>query len=288
MAKVEERLEHVDPRRRARAPGRTLLAPLGTLTLAALLGNALLYLVQLSYLFLTAGLVGPPTPILIIALLTLLVAGAVATGWRWTPLLGAFVVLVTSTLSLTVPPVIYTLTHPGNVVTFSTSVALLACALVALVAGVGATIQNYRDAAHERRAPGFLGKALSGLAGIVVGMLIVSLIVAANPPTSAASTTTNGEPKVHMTATNFAQNVVLVPKGSKLLIVDDGSIEHVLQNGMWDTNGTPHSAAEPGAPAIHNVDITGGSREIGPFPIAGVYHIYCTLHQGMNLTIVVQ
>jgi plastocyanin len=27
---------------------------------------------------------------------------------------------------------------------------------------------------------------------------------------------------------------------------------------------------------------------IGPFPIAGVYHIYCTLHQGMNLTIVVQ
>ncbi len=45
MAKVEERLEHVDPRRRARAPGRTPLAPLGTLTLAALLGNALAYLV---------------------------------------------------------------------------------------------------------------------------------------------------------------------------------------------------------------------------------------------------
>ena len=37
-----------------------------------------------------------------------------------------------------------------------------------------------------------------------------------------------------------------------------------------------------------NVEITGESREIGPFPIAGVYHLYCTLHQGMNLTIVVQ
>ncbi len=285
MAKVEERLEHVDPRRRARAPGRTPLAPLGTLTLAALLGNALAYLVQFSYLLLTAGMVVPP--ILIIAVLTVLVAGAVATGWRWMPLLGAFVALVTSTLTLSVPPVIYALTHPGNVVTFSTSVALLACALVALVAGVGATIQNYRDAAYERRAPGFLGKALSGLAGIVVGMFIVSLIVAANPPTSIASTTTNGEPTVHMSANTFLQNVVLVPKGSKLHLVDDGNVEHVLRNGFWKADGTPESSAEPGAPVV-SVTVTGGSTDIGPFATAGVYHLYCTIHTGMNLTIVVQ
>jgi len=288
MAKVEEHLEHLDPRRRARAFGRTPLAPLGTLTLAALLGNALAYLVQLSFLFLTAGLVGPPTPILIIVVLTLLVAGAVATGWRWTPLLGAFVVLVTSTLSLTVPPVIYALTHPGNVVTFSLWVTLLASALVASVSGVGATIQNYRDGAHERRAPGFLGKALSGLAGIVAGMLIVSLIVAANPPTSIASTTTNGEPTVHMSANTFLQNVVLVPKGSKLHLVDDGNVEHVLRNGFWKADGTPESSAEPGAPVVKDVTVTGGSIEIGPFATAGVYHLYCTIHTNMNLTIVVQ
>ncbi len=286
MAKVEERLEHMDPRRRARAPGRTPLAPLGTLTLAALLGNALLYLVQLSYLFLTAGVVVPP--ILIIAVLTLLVAGAVATGWRWTPLLGAFVVLGTSTLTLSVPEVIYALTHPGNVVTFSTSVTLLACALVALVAGVGATIQNYRDAAYERRAPGFLGRALSGLAGIVAGMFIVSLIVAANPPTSTASTTTNGEPTVHMSANTFLQNVVLVPKGSRLRLVDDvNNEEHVLRNGFWKADGSPESSAEPGAPVV-NVTVTGDSIDIGPFATAGVYHLYCTIHRGMNLTIVVE
>jgi len=286
MAKVEERLEHVDPRRRARAPGRTPLAPLGTLTLAALLGNALAYLVQFSFLFLTAGMVVPP--ILIIAVLTLLVAGAVATGWRWTPLLGALVVLVTSTLTLSVPPVIYALTHPGNVVTFSTSVVLLACALVASVSGVGATIQNYRDAARERRAPGFLGRALSGLAGIVAGMFIVSLIVAANPPTSIASTTTNGEPTVHMSANTFLQNVVLVPKGSKLHLVDDGNVEHVLRNGFWKADGSPESSAEPGAPVVKDVTVTGGSIDLGPFATAGVYHLYCTIHTGMNLTIVVQ
>jgi plastocyanin len=126
------------------------------------------------------------------------------------------------------------------------------------------------------------------MAGLVAGMLIVSLIVAANPQTSAASTNPNGEPVVHMAPDHFVQNVVLVPKGSKLLVVNDSSVEHILQNGAWEASGTPHAGAETGAPTLRNVDITGGSREIGPFSIAGVYHIYCTLHQGMNLTIVVQ
>jgi plastocyanin len=33
---------------------------------------------------------------------------------------------------------------------------------------------------------------------------------------------------------------------------------------------------------------SGGSVEIGPFTTAGTYHIYCTVHQGMNLEIIVQ
>jgi len=91
-----------------------------------------------------------------------------------------------------------------------------------------------------------------------------------------------------MTTDNFAQNVVLVPKGSKLLIVDDTSVEHILQNGMWTTKGTPGTLTEPGAPTVHNVEIKGGSAQIGPVTTAGIFHIYCTIHQGMNLTIVVQ
>ena len=31
-----------------------------------------------------------------------------------------------------------------------------------------------------------------------------------------------------------------------------------------------------------------GSLKIGPFTTAGIFHIYCTIHRGMNLTIVVQ
>ena len=39
---------------------------------------------------------------------------------------------------------------------------------------------------------------------------------------------------------------------------------------------------------MDNVDIKGSDVEIGPFNATGVFHSYCTLHSGMNLTIVVQ
>jgi plastocyanin len=84
------------------------------------------------------------------------------------------------------------------------------------------------------------------------------------------------------------QNVVLVPKGSKLLLVNDTNVEHNLENGSWTSSGTAVTRAEPGAPVLHNLDSTGGSLEIGPFSSAGIFHIYCTIHTGMNLTIVVQ
>ncbi len=267
-----------------RTPARTRLSALGKLTVAVVLGLPLL----LSTDFIVHG---PNVANLLFAGIALVLAAIitgiiVATRWRWSPLLGVLVYGVM--LALFIPILPYAISHPNETYMFALNVVFLALAVVGIGAGIGATVQNYRNVEHERRAPRRLGMSLSGLAGIVVGMLIVSLIVAVNPQASTASTNPNGEPVVHMALDHFVQNVVLVPKGSKLLIVDDGSVEHVLQNGMWDKDGTPHPGAEPGAPILRNVDITGGSREIGPFAIAGVYHLYCTLHQGMNLTIVVQ
>ena len=62
-----------------------------------------------------------------------------------------------------------------------------------------------------------------------------------------------------MSATNFVQNVVLVPKGAKLRLVDDGTVEHVLRNGFWKADGAPESSLEPGAPVVKDVTVTGGS-----------------------------
>ena len=268
-----------------KTPTRRSLSVLGKVTAVALLGQAIAIAVQMLTTSLLHGTFDPG--FLIFVLPVLLVAGFVVSRVRWAPALGSGVAFVIASLWLFAPDYQYDLTHPGgNVVDFILLVLILAFALVALVAGVGATIQNYRSAA-PRPLP-WLRPGLSALAGIVVGMIVVALIVAANPQAGSASTNTGGEPTVYIGGAHFIQDVVLVPKGSRLRIVNDSSVEHILQNGRWSANGTAQTVAEPGAPAVHNVDIMGGSVEIGPFPTAGVFHIYCTLHPGMNLTIVVE
>ncbi len=88
----------------------------------------------------------------------------------------------------------------------------------------------------------------------------------------------------HMVATNFAQNCVNVTKGSMLNLVDDGTYIHILDNGSW-VNGNAQPAKEAGAPTIDNLMFSGGSKQVGPFNTAGTFHIYCSVHPNMNLTV---
>ncbi len=270
---------------RLKTHSRRSLSVLGKVTAGALLGQAIAITVQI---LTTSLLHGTFMPAFFIGILPLLlVAGFVISRVRWAPALGSGVALLIATLWLFAPDYQYDLTHPGgNVIDFIIVVILLACALVAIVAGVWATVQNYQSA--EPRTPQALRPGLSALSGIVVGMIVVALIVAANPQAGSISTNFGGEPTVHIGGAQFIQDIVLVPKGSRLRIVNDGSAEHILQNGRWSTNGTVQTVAEPGAPAVHSVDIKGGDVEIGPFNTTGVFHIYCPLHSGMNLTIVVE
>ena len=274
--------------------GHRVLSALTKVTLAALLGNAVAYTAfQLFSLLFSQGFL---PQFFAGSIPAILAAGLVATRWRWTPALGAALVLITSTIFFLNHQSQYYLTHPGyNPAYFIAGVLSQACALIAVVAGLSATLQNYRTSppglsarASVRPAPSWLRPLLTALSSVVVGMSLVALIVAANPQASSASSTTNGEPTVHMGVVNFVQNVVLVPKGSKLLLVNDTTVEHILQNGSWTSSGTVVTMAEPGAPVLHNVDSKGGSLEIGPFNTAGIFHIYCIIHRGMNLTIVVQ
>ncbi len=98
---------------------------------------------------------------------------------------------------------------------------------------------------------------------------------------------TGGEPTVHMGPSNFVQPSVDVPKGSKLMLIDDGSYVHILFNGSW-VNGTAKTAKEPGAPVVNNVQVSSNNVEIGPFATAGTFHIYCSIHPNMNLMIAVK
>ena len=262
---------------------RQPLATLGKLTAAALLGAALAFAMLLLTIFLATGAI--ILPLLIVAVALLVVAGFVATGIRWTPLLGALAGLGTMIGGVfTQQYFVYHLTHPAEVGPFLLSLLICAFAIVAVGAGIGATVQNYRGTA--RHAPRWLPMPLAALSGFILGALLVALLVQATPAAS-STTSVNGVPAVHMGVGNFSQSSVTVPKGSKLLLIDDGSFPHILSNGTWENN-TPHPATEASAPSVRNVEVNGNSVEIGPFNTAGTFHIYCTIHPGMNLTVVVQ
>ncbi len=89
---------------------------------------------------------------------------------------------------------------------------------------------------------------------------------------------------VHMDSTNFVQKCVNISKGSKVTLIDDVQVLHIITNGAW-VNGNPQIASEPGAPTINNVSIAGGSADIGPFNTAGKFNVLCTVHLGMNLVV---
>ncbi len=281
MSQVTERVKQESPKTRTRPS----VSALNKVTLVALLGVALVVTANFLIVWLLHGAFIPEFFIGIVP--ALIVACLVAGRLRWAPALGAVAALLTIILYLMDPNGLYTLTHPGNsFIDFLPELLALAFALVVIVVGIGVTIQNYRGG--QPRPQRWLQPFLTGFTGIVIGMLIIAALAAANPAASSASSTTNGVPTVHLAASNFAQNVVLISKGDKLLIVDDASVEHILQNGTWTASDTARPLTEPGAPVVHNVDITGGSVAIGPFNTAGIFHIYCTVHPGMNLTIVVQ
>jgi plastocyanin len=230
----------------------------------------------------------------------IMLAGAVlvAVGLRWAPLLGSILGAVFLYIFLTVTSYpLYHLQHPKDFlaaagttisyISFVVIVLVLGCFVSALIAGIMATVQNYRRGG--RSASRSFAPVLAGVLGIVIGFLLLGALVQPSTTTAAtnATTTTNGVPTVHMGATNFDRTSVTLAKGSKLLLVDDGSFLHILANGSWQ-NGQPQTAQEAGAPAVNNVQVNGKSIVIGPFNTAGSYHIYCEVHQGMNLTVVVQ
>ena len=106
----------------------------------------------------------------------------------------------------------------------------------------------------------------------------------AETATSAASGT-----EVHMNSAIFVQAEITIQKGQSVrLINDDPLTPHIIANGIW-VNGIAKPTKEPNAPEVRNVQINGNAQAtIGPFTTAGTFRFYCTIHPGMNLTVIVQ
>ena len=123
--------------------------------------------------------------------------------------------------------------------------------------------------------------AILGLCNVVMALILVAC--------SATSAATSSAPnQVHMNAANFVQPSITIKKGESITLIDDAQDSHIIANGTWE-NGMARPENEHGAPQVENLQISGsGQGTIGPFTTAGIFHFYCTIHSGMNLTVVVQ
>jgi plastocyanin len=132
------------------------------------------------------------------------------------------------------------------------------------------------------------------LAALAVGSILLAACTRPGTPTGTKGGTTPTSTSgggggcatgtVHMDASNFVQKCVNISKGSKVKLIDDVQVLHIITNGMW-VGSTPQQSVQSGAPKINNVNITGGSADIGPFNTAGKFNILCTVHVGMNLVV---
>ena len=130
------------------------------------------------------------------------------------------------------------------------------------------------------------------LVALVASVLTISLLVVAGVKTAASSspaTTTKALQSniVHLNNSLFVPDSITIRKGQTITIVDDVEVEHVVANGTWQSNGNAKYQVESGAPKIVMQFQGNDSHRVGPFNTAGTFHLYCTVHQGMNLTVIV-
>lgn len=125
------------------------------------------------------------------------------------------------------------------------------------------------------------------LAFLALGCLLTSVLVACGTGGTPAPAPSGTE--VHMNSANFVQAEITIQKGQSVTLINDDLLTpHIIANGTWE-NGTAKSEDEPNAPEVNHVQINGNAQAtIGPFTTAGTFKLYCTIHPGMNLTIIVQ
>ena len=132
------------------------------------------------------------------------------------------------------------------------------------------------------------------LIAIFVAFGVVAILTAASCGGSVGSVSSTGSAdgggqSVHMGETTFLQPSITISKGSSLNLIDDVPVLHIIGNGSW-VNNAIKPAREPGAPVVNNLQFNaaGQSMAVGPFNAAGTFHLYCSVHLNMNLTVIVQ
>jgi plastocyanin len=107
-------------------------------------------------------------------------------------------------------------------------------------------------------------------------------------PTASTAASCPSGTSVTTGASSFEQTCITLSKGAMLkFIPGSGSSYHSLDYGQW--NGTtPQTTTYGAAPKISSLIVQTQAVSVGPFTAAGTYHIYCVVHAGMNLMVIVK
>ncbi len=135
------------------------------------------------------------------------------------------------------------------------------------------------------------GKTMKKEVALVFIAGVLSILVVAcsqGAATNSSGGSSSHVTDVHMGNQSFLQSSVTIKQGDSLNLVNDASDVHLINLGQW-VNGVAKPEKEPSAPQIHNLEFAGNaSHEVGPWNTPGTYHLYCSIHQNMQLTVVVQ
>lgn len=259
------------------ARGRKYFAGRRRLRLAGRLSVGMLLIMALSG---TVGALFLRSPDLEV-LAAVMVAGTivVASGYRFTPVIAVLAGTFSLYSNVTNPYAVDHLTHAGSDPAFPGVLLGVVLSILVIVFGATSTIA---DALNRDRAPGrWSWLLLVGMLGMVVG---ASVVAETSHPVSAPIVAGTA----HMSSTGFTQDAVVVHQYARLKLVNDSKVLHVISNGTWLPSGSAKTGAEAGAAAVIGSRLPGGTVSTASWSTPGTYHLYCLVHRGMNLTVVVE
>lgn len=213
-------------------------------------------------------------------------AGLMAIPWRWSMIIPFVLSILGAVGGLPGGFPQYALSHPvaerGPFLTIALQYGLLT-----LAAGVCLVMFIQALRGQAAASPRWMTPAITAMIGVTIGALFIGAI--AQPSGAGGSgTVTTGTETVHLVGSQFSPNIIALHKGDTLTVVDDSPTPHTLANGTWSANNQAQLGAEAGAPTINNVQLNNNTVVLGPFNTPGTYHIFCLVHPGMNLTVIVQ
>jgi plastocyanin len=257
------------PRRFARRP----LAALGKATIAALTG------ITLAVGYIVVMIFGSADPMAItFAALPLVAAALMLTGWRWTPLVGALIGGLL--LFMLAPGMPFILGQAGSPMQ-PPLLIIAALSLVAVVAGISATVQNYRHAPVERRTPRLLPYSVVALLSLVAGAISLAAVPQPSVDAGIDPAALAGVPTLGVQDFAFTEPVIRVKAGETVTLRLDNADPDMHYLDIDEFN-------------IH-APIPAGKTGIAIFKPTepGTYTFYCAPHynkatgEGMKGTLIV-